>query len=287
MPGNPEKPPWLRIRAPTDPRFAEIRALIGERGLNTVCTASRCPNMGECWSSGHATFMILGGTCTRHCRFCSVPSGEGEELDPDEGAKIADVVDEIGLRHVVITSVTRDDLDDGGAGHFASVVHDIRKRCKDVTVELLIPDLMGDEVDLDTIIDSHPDVIGHNLETVRRMHPDVRDPRSSYDLSLGVLRHLGEMDETILTKSSLMLGLGETEEEVLDTMGDLLESGVELLTLGQYIQPLGSGLMVQEYVHPYRFDRFREIGLEMGFRHVASGPFVRSSYRAGEALESL
>jgi lipoic acid synthetase len=288
LPRSLDKPPWLKVRAPTDPKFKEMRDLISSRGLRTVCTASRCPNTSECWSSGNATFMILGGTCTRNCGFCAVPSGNPNgEIEPDEGERIAEVVEELGLSHVVITSVTRDDLADGGAGQFASVVRSIRKRNKETTIELLVPDFNGDEVSIQTVVESHPDVLGHNLETVRGLQAKVRDRRASYGQSLQVLRRIGEMDETVFVKSSLMLGLGECEEELLEAMEDLLEAGVDFLTLGQYLQPKGGRLQVSEYIPPDRFRDYRKNALDIGFRFVAAGPFVRSSYKAMEALDSV
>lgn len=288
MPRNLEKPPWLRVRAPTDPKFKEMRDLISTGGLRTVCTASRCPNTSECWSSGNAAFMILGDTCTRSCGFCAVPSGNPNgEIDSDEGEKITEIVEKLGLSHIVITSVTRDDLADGGAGQFASVVTSIKKRNKETTIELLVPDFNGEEASIQTVVESHPDVLGHNLETVKRLQAKVRDRRASYEQSLRVLRRIGEIDETIFVKSSLMLGLGESDEEVLEAMEDLLEAGVDFLTLGQYLQPKGVRLQVSEYISPDRFQDYRKNALDIGFRFVAAGPFVRSSYKAMEALDSV
>jgi lipoic acid synthetase len=283
-----DKPPWLRVRAPTDPKFREMRDLISTRGLRTVCTASRCPNTSECWSSGNATFMILGDICTRNCGFCAVPYGNPNgEIDSDEVERIAEIVEELRLSHVVITSVTRDDLPDGGAGQFASVVRSVRKQSRETTIELLVPDFNGDEAPIQTVVESHPDVLGHNLETVKRLQTRVRDRRASYEQSLQVLRRMGEIDETIFVKSSLMLGLGESEEELMETMEDLLEVGVDFLTLGQYLQPKGSRLQISEYIPPDRFQDYRKNALDIGFRFVAAGPFVRSSYKAMEALDSV
>jgi len=288
LPRSLDKPPWLRVRAPTDPKFREIRDLISTRGLRTVCTASRCPNTSECWSSGNATFMILGDICTRNCGFCAVPYGNPNgEIDSDEVEKIAEIVEELRLSHVVITSVTRDDLADGGAGQFASVVRSVRKQSRETTIELLVPDFNGDEASIQTVVESHPDVLGHNLETVKRLQARVRDRRASYEQSLQVLRRMGEIDETIFVKSSLMLGLGESEEEVVETMEDLLEAGVDFLTLGQYLQPKGGRLQISEYIPPDRFQDYRKNALDIGFRFVAAGPFVRSSYKAMEALDSV
>ncbi|NYT12108.1 MAG: lipoyl synthase [Methanomassiliicoccales archaeon] len=288
MPRSLDKPPWLKVRAPTDPKFKEMMDLISTMGLRTVCTASRCPNISECWSSGNAALMILGNTCTRNCGFCAVQYGNPKgEIDSDEGEKIAEIVEKLGLSHIVITSVTRDDLSDGGAGQFASVVTSIKKRSKETTIELLVPDFNGEETSIQTVVESHPDVLGHNLETVKRLQAKVRDRRASYEQSLRVLRRIGEFDETIFVKSSLMLGLGESEEEVLEAMEDLLEAGVDFLTLGQYLQPKGVRLRVSEYIPPNRFQDYRKNALDIGFRFVAAGPFVRSSYKAMEALDSV
>jgi lipoyl synthase len=282
-----QKPPWIKVRAPTGELFVEMKSILDRWELNTVCVASRCPNLPECWSSGNATFMILGNTCTRHCRFCAIPTANiGTPPDPDEPIRIAGAVAELGLEHAVITSVTRDDLRDQGASQFVDVVGAIRRAIPQTTIELLIPDMQGRRHLLTMMAESGPDVIGHNLETVRRLQGVVRDKRSDYDLSLKVLATLHRQG-TALTKSSLMLGLGEREEEVEVAMDDLLEAGVQMLTLGQYLKPAGCPLEVREYLSPDTFERLRERAIDAGFRSVVSGPLVRSSYRAHEAMRQM
>lgn len=274
-----EKPPWLRTKA-IKASDLDVRGAVGSCGLRTVCDSSRCPNLGECWGRGHATFMILGGRCTRSCRFCAVPSGSPFEVDPGEPERIAEAVGRLGLRHVVITSVTRDDLPDGGACIFADTVRQIRWNNPGTTVELLIPDLQGDRSALETVLESAPDVLGHNLETVRSLQW-IRDRRASYERSLGVLAMIKEIAPRTVTKSSLMLGLGEVRSEVLEAFEGLLESGVGLLTLGQYLPPQGSELPLRRYVSPEEFEELRAIARGMGFQGVRAGPLVRSSYDAG------
>ncbi|MFP4197542.1 MAG: lipoyl synthase [Methanomassiliicoccales archaeon] len=278
-----EKPPWLKVKAPSGESFERTKRVVSEHGLRTVCTSSRCPNVPECWGRGEATLMILGEVCTRNCAFCSVPTGRPEGVDPTEPERMAHMVQETDIRHLVVTSVARDDLEDQGASQFAAVARGV----EDASVELLIPD-MGARPDLlRAVVDSSPDVLGHNLETVRRLSPSVRDRRAGYDLSLEVLRTIKGIDPGIVTKSSLMLGLGERREEVLEAMDDMREAKVDLLTLGQYIRPKGCSLEVKEYLHPGRFEEYREEALDRGFHHVASAPLVRSSYRASEALDSI
>lgn len=273
-----EKPPWLRTRA-TSASDVSVRGALGSCGLRTVCDSSRCPNLGECWGKGHATFMVLGSRCTRNCRFCAVPSGRPDEVDPAEPELVAEAVGRLGLRHAVITSVTRDDLPDGGSGILAETVRRVRWNVPGTTVELLIPDLQGDRKALETVMGSAPDVLGHNLETVRSMQW-IRDRRASYDRSLGVLSVAKAMSPRMLTKSSLMLGLGEGRDEVLKAFEDLLGSGVDLLTLGQYLPPQGSDLPLQRYVPPEEFEELGRIAMKMGFQGVRAGPLVRSSYDA-------
>jgi len=273
-----EKPPWLRTKAVT-PTSVDVRGALGTCGTRTVCDSSLCPNLGECWGKGHATFMILGGSCTRSCRFCAVPSGRPSGTDPGEAERVADTVARLGLRHAVITSVTRDDLPDGGAAIFADVVRRIRWNCPGTTVELLIPDLQGSSEALETVLGSAPDVLGHNLETVRSLQW-IRDRRASYERSLGVLGAIKRMSPGTVTKSSLMLGLGEVRNEVEETMMDLRAAGADLLTLGQYLPPRGSGLPLTRYVPPGEFEELGKMALKMGFRGVRSGPLVRSSYDA-------
>jgi len=277
------KPEWLKVRLPGGGEFARLWAALRRYGLHTVCEEARCPNLGECWGGGTATFMLMGTTCTRNCRFCAVNSGKkGDPLDPEEPENVARAVEELGLSYVVLTSVTRDDLPGGGAGHFAATVRAIKQVQPGVLVEALIPDFQGSVEALEEVIAARPAVIGHNLETVERLTPEVRDRRAGYRQSLGVLQAIKELDAGIYTKSSLMLGLGETADEVLQAMRDLREAGVDILTLGQYLQPTRGHLEVREYITPEQFERYRELGEELGFLYVASGPLVRSSYRAGE-----
>lgn len=282
-----EKPPWLKIRVTNADAFERTRRILSENRVSTVCDASHCPNISECWGGSHATFLILGKVCTRSCRFCAVESGDPQEVvDGEEPSRIADAVCILGLNHVVVTSVTRDDLRDFGAAQFSEVVEKIRETNPTTGIELLIPDLQGDESAIAKVVSSRPDVIGHNLETVRRLQPEIRDARADYDVSLRVLERVKDLDESILTKSSLMLGLGETRAEIIETMYDLRDVEVDALTLGQYLRPSKVNIEVKEYVSPDEFDRLGTEALSMGFEHVASGPFVRSSYRAFELLRS-
>jgi lipoic acid synthetase len=277
------KPEWLKVRLPGGGEFAHLRVILRRYGLHTVCEEARCPNLGECWGGGTATFMLLGATCTRNCRFCAVQSGKrGDPVDPEEPEKVARAVRELGLSYVVLTSVTRDDLSDGGAGHFAATIRAIKQVQSRALVEALLPDFQGSIEALEEVVAAGPTVISHNLETVERLTPQVRDRRASYRQSLEVLWSVKELNPKIYTKSSLMLGLGETEDEVLRAMRDLRAHDVDILTLGQYLQPTRKHLEVQEYITPEQFDRYRELGRTLGFLYVASGPLVRSSYRAGE-----
>ena len=275
-----------RIRPPGG-RFLEIKRAVSSLGLKTVCSESRCPNLPECWSSGTATFLVMGDTCTRACKFCNVKTfHKGRSLDPEEPGKIAGVVKEWGLKHVVLTSVDRDDLEDHGAGHFAECIKKL-KGVSSARVEVLVPDFRGSSKCLETVLLTGPDVVAHNLETVKRLQSSVRDPRASYQQSLSVLKKVKLLAPEVRTKSSLMLGLGEQEQEVLEAMRDLRAVGVHILTLGQYLQPSPKQLPVQEYVSQERFDFFRAKGKELGFHSVASGPLVRSSYRAGEFFKGM
>lgn len=278
-----QKPEWLRVRLASGKGYSELRQLALDLSLNTVCQEARCPNIEECWNGGTATFMLMGEVCTRACRFCSVTSGKPKSaLDPDEPEHVADAVAKLALRYVVLTSVNRDDLPDGGASHFAKTVVAIKSRDPQILVEALIPDFNADHDALDTMIDSAADVIAQNIETVRRQTQRVRDPRSGYEKTLSVLEYLKLRKPLLFTKSSLMLGLGESDEEIFETMDDLRSVGVDILTLGQYLQPTRKHLPVEEYVHPTRFDYLAKIGQQKGFAFVAAGPLVRSSYRAGE-----
>ena len=283
------KPEWLRVRPPAGENYAHLKSLLRSLDLHTVCEEARCPNVGECWGGGTATIMLLGDVCTRGCRFCAVRSGNPHGVvDPDEPRKVAVAIADLGLTYVVLTSVDRDDLPDGGAAHFASTIREIKQRNPEILVEALIPDFQGDMEAVRCVVDAGPDVLDHNLETVRRLQTAARDRRAGYDQSLAVLRAAKAMRPGIYTKSSIMLGLGETEGEVLEALRDLRAVDVNILTLGQYLRPSAWHLPVQEFVSPDRFDAYREIAERMGFLYVASGPLVRSSYRAGEFfLESV
>lgn len=273
----------MTIRPASTEKYSSIKNTINSLGLHTVCAEAHCPNITECWGSGTATFMVLGSLCTRGCRFCAVSKmAKGEETDKMEPEKLANVIKEWGLDYVVITSVCRDDLEDQGSSHFAECVTRIRKENPETTIELLIPDFRNERECLRKIADSKPDVIGHNIETVERLTPSVRDRRASYAQSLDVLRSFKEIDKRIYTKSAIMLGIGESEEEVIKAMQDLRSAKVDFLAMGQYLRPSKHHLEVKEYVSPERFNHLMEIALGMGFLYVAAGPFVRSSYKAGE-----
>jgi lipoic acid synthetase len=277
------KPDWLKVRAPHGEPFFDLKQILRRRGLHTVCEEARCPNIGECWDGGTATFMIMGDVCTRGCSFCAVTTlKKGTPLDPLEPQKIADAVAEMDLDYIVLTTVDRDDLPDQGAAHCAATVRAVREAHPRIIQEVLFGDFQGNEDHIRTVVDAKPEVYGHNVETIRRLTPKVRDARCSYDQSLRVLELAKELDPGMYTKSSIMLGLGETEEEVVETMEDLRAIDVNILTLGQYLQPTFKHLDVETFVHPEQFDRYREIGESLGFLFVASGPLVRSSYRAGE-----
>ncbi len=277
------KPEWLRVRPPAGEQYAHLKSLLRTLDLHTVCEEAHCPNVWECWGGGTATIMLMGDLCTRGCRFCAVRSGNPHGLlDPEEPRKVAEAIADLGLTYVVLTSVDRDDLPDGGASHFARTIREIRTRAPDILVEALIPDFQGDLEAVRTVVDAGPDVLDHNLETVRRLQPVARDRRATYEQSLAVLRGAKGMRDGLFTKSSLMLGLGETREEVLEAMADLRANRVDLLTLGQYLRPSEWHLPVHEYVSPETFEELRLAGESMGFACVAAGPLVRSSYRAGE-----
>jgi len=277
------KPDWVRAKAPLGPTHARLKELMKQYSLHTVCEEAHCPNVGECWSGGTATFMIMGELCTRACRFCNVKSGKPNGvLDAEEPANVARAVKDLELKHVVLTSVDRDDLPDGGAAHFAQTISTIRALAPDVCIETLIPDFGGGFAALQTVVHAGPDVIGHNLETTEPLTPKVRDPRASYHQSLKVLEHVKQLNQRVFTKSSLMLGLGEREEDVLRTFRGLRAVGTDFLTLGQYLRPSPRNLPVVEYVTPERFSHYQKAAEELGFLYVASGPLVRSSYRAGE-----
>lgn len=277
------KPEWLKISPPTTEKFSAIRETLRKHNLHTVCEEAHCPNIPECWSGGTATFMVMGDTCTRGCRFCEVKSsGAPLPLDPFEPENLAHAVAEIGLDYVVVTSVDRDDLPDQGSGHFAECIRAIKKHGPNILVEVLIPDFRGDAECIRKVVDARPEVIAHNVETVPRLQSVVRDRRANYRQSLSVLNNVKRMDPGIFTKSSLIVGFGETDKEVIHVMKDLRAIDVDFLTVGQYLRPSDWHLSVAEYVPPEKFDFFKMIGEDLGFRYVAAGPFVRSSYRAGE-----
>jgi lipoic acid synthetase len=280
------KPSWLRARMPGGERYEAVRKNVKDNRLSTVCEESHCPNIGECWSAGTATIMLMGSVCTRACKFCAVDTGNPNGwLDHEEPANTAKSVELMGLRYIVLTSVDRDDLDDGGASHYAACVRAIKERTPKVAVEALTPDFDAVMAHVERVVDSGLDVFAQNVETVERLTSRVRDPRAGYEKTLSVLAHAKQYQPKVLTKTSLMLGLGETEEEILQTMDDLRAIGVDILTLGQYLRPTPNHLPVERYVTPDEFNRFRDIGLEKGFMEVASGPMVRSSYRADRVFD--
>lgn len=276
------KPDWLKIRIETSEEFAEMANIVKKHNLHTICSSGMCPNKSECWNRRTATFMILGDICSRSCRFCATKSGKPTPIDPNEPANVAKSIALMGLKHAVITSVTRDDLPDGGAQHWAELVGAIRKQNPESTIELLIPDLDAKPELIDIVIESQPDIIGHNIETVERLTPLVRS-RAKYRTSLETIAHIAQSG--VVAKSGLMVGLGESEEEVVEAMKDLVAAGCKILTIGQYLQPTRDHWEVAEYVTPEQFERYREVGLELGFDYVASAPLVRSSYLADEALK--
>ena len=286
------KPEWLKMRPPSGERFTEIKETLRDHDLHTVCEEASCPNLGECWSGrsgpGTATFMLMGDRCSRGCNFCDIETGGMEPLDPNEPASVASAVAEIGLEYVVLTSVDRDDLPDQGAGHFAETIREIKRRDPSILVEVLIPDFQGEDELVRKIIDAEPDVIAHNVETVERLQWPVRDRRAGYEQSLSVLRQAAREGDAY-TKTSLMLGVGEYDHEIYQTLRDLRAVDVDVVTLGQYLQPSRSHLEVSEFVHPDTFDTWKRVAEEeLDFQYCASGPMVRSSYRAGELfIESV
>jgi lipoic acid synthetase len=280
------KPKWLRARMPAGAKFSAVRSTVRTHRLSTVCEESMCPNIGECWNHGTATIMVMGSVCTRACRFCAVDTGNPRGwLDPQEPENTARAVRLMNLGYVVITSVDRDDLPDGGAGHYAACVREIKRLNPQTAVEALTPDFDGVLEDVETVLDSGLDVFAQNLETVRRLTHPVRDPRAGYDKTIAVLEHAKKHRGEILTKTSLMLGLGERDREIMEAMADLRRAGVDVLTLGQYLRPTPNHLAVERYVTPDEFDAYRREGLEKGFLEVVAGPLVRSSYRADRVLQ--
>jgi lipoic acid synthetase len=280
------KPQWIRVKAPTSRGYHETRAIVREHGLNTVCEEAGCPNIGECWSKGHATFMIMGETCTRACSFCNVRTGLPGPLDPCEPANVALAVEKLGLAHVVVTSVDRDDLGDGGAAHFAATVRAIRARAPQATVEILTPDFLRKPGAIETVMASPPDVFNHNLETVPRLYLKIR-PGARYFVSLQVLARVKEIDPHAFTKSGLMVGLGETREEVMQVMDDLRAANVDFLTVGQYLQPTRKHAAVERFWTPEEFKSLEAIARAKGFLMVSASPLTRSSYHAAEDFRRL
>ena len=279
------KPEWLKKKM--DPAAVmEMEGMLRSLNLHTVCEGANCPNRGECFKNRTATFMILGDVCTRNCRFCAVCKGRPTPVDPMEPENIATAARQLGLRHTVITSVTRDDLPDGGAAHFAECIRALKERMPDSTVEVLIPDFRGSLAALQTVMDARPEIINHNIETVPRLYPAVR-PMAKYERSLELLERVKRQGGGIYSKTGIMVGLGETEDEVLSAMDDLIAVGCDILTIGQYLQPSREHIAVAEFIHPDQFEKYRRIGLEKGFKYVASGPFVRSSYNAIEGMEEM
>jgi lipoyl synthase len=284
VPGR--KPEWLRAQLPVGQQYEAVRSVVHEHRLATVCEEAKCPNIGECWNAGTATLMLMGAVCTRACRFCAVDTGNPRGwLDQDEPRNTAKTVALMRLRYVVLTSVNRDDLADGGAAHFAACVREIKALNPEAAVEALTPDFQGVLADVETVVDSGLEVFAQNVETVRRLTHPVRDPRAGYEQTLAVLAHAKRHRPDVLTKTSLMLGLGETEAEILEAMDDLRAVGVDILTLGQYLQPTVNHLPIERWVSPEEFARYRRAGLDKGFRECVSGPLVRSSYRAEQALK--
>ncbi|UZQ86235.1 lipoyl synthase [Thermoclostridium stercorarium] len=280
------KPEWLRVKAHSAKGLEFVEEMLKNLHLNTVCDEAACPNRGECFGRKTATFMILGNVCTRNCTFCNVSKGKVQPVDENEPERVAKAVKALGLKHAVITSVTRDDLPDGGAGHFARVIEAVRNTAPGVTVEVLIPDFKGNVEALKKVVNAHPEIINHNVETVPELYSEVR-PMADYRRSLEVLKNVKELDKSIYTKSGIMVGLGETEEQVISVMQDLRKVGCDFLTIGQYLAPSVMHHPVVEYVHPDRFKAYEEKAYQMGFLYVASGPLVRSSYMADQAIDKI
>lgn len=287
VPLRARKPEWLKVRAPGSPNYLRLKQLMRTQGLHTVCEEAHCPNIGECWESGTATFMILGDVCTRACKYCAVAHGMPSELDWDEPRRVADSVVTMGLEHAVITSVNRDELSDGGAGIYAETIRQIHARLPGCSVEVLIPDLKGNEEALRKVVDAKPEILAHNVDTVERLMRAVR-PGARYWRSISFLGAVKRIDPEMLTKSAIILGMGETEEEIFQTMTDLREAAVDILTLGQYLRPSEHHIPLDRWVTPDEFRHWKEVGeRELGFRHVESGPLVRSSYHAKEQAREI
>lgn len=287
VPLRARKPEWLKVKAPGGQNYLRLQKLMREQGLHTVCEEAHCPNIGECWESGTATFMILGDVCTRACKYCAVAHGLPSELDWDEPRRVADSVVTMGLEHAVITSVNRDELADGGAGIYAETIRQIHQRVPGCSVEVLIPDFKGNEDALRTVVEAKPEILAHNIDTVERLGPAIR-PGTRYWRSVSFLGAVKRIDPTMLTKSAIILGMGETEDEILQSMKDLREAAVDILTLGQYLRPSEHHIPLDRWVTPAEFDRWKEVGeKELGFKHVEAGPLVRSSYHAKEQAREV
>ncbi|MEN8154365.1 MAG: lipoyl synthase [Acidobacteriota bacterium] len=279
------KPEWLKIKIPSGKNVFKIKKYLEERNLHTICQDAKCPNMGECWNKNHATFLIMGNTCSRNCLFCSVNTGRCEPIDINEPEKIAEMAEIMKLDYVVITSVTRDDLPDGGAAFFAEVVSVLKSRFKELKIEVLIPDFKGNPSNIDTVLNSKPDIINHNIETVRNLYKTVNRRPENYELSMSVLKHSSK--NGFITKSGIMVGLGESISELENLFDDLIKNGVDILTIGQYLQPTPENLPVKKYYHPSDFSYLKEIAESKGFSGVVSGPFVRSSYNAMDLYKKV
>jgi lipoyl synthase len=286
-PNHPRRrPPWIKVRAPSGENYERVYGLMRDQSLNTVCEEAQCPNIGECWGRGTATFLMMGDTCTRSCGFCDIKTGRPSPLDWNEPNRIAESVRALNLRHVVITSVNRDERKDGGAPIFAMVIKRIRQLQPGCSIEVLIPDFKGNEVALKMVMDAQPEILNHNVETVPRLFRKVQ-PQDHYEWAMATLTNAKKMDPLVLTKSGIMVGLGETFEEVVEVMRDLVNCGVDILTIGQYLQPSKSHLAVEWFYTPGEFEEFKRIGLELGFKWVESGPLVRSSYKADQQVREL
>jgi len=287
-PDNPvkRKPEWIRVKAPTSPEYHATRKLMRELNLNTVCEEAACPNIGECWKHGHATVMILGSVCTRACAFCNVATGRPDQLDPHEPEHVAEAAAKLGLKHLVVTSVDRDDLDDGGASQFVRVIQEVRKRTPDTTIEVLTPDFLKKDGAIEAVVRAKPDVYNHNLETVPRLYAAIR-PGARYFHSLRLLDQVKRIDPSLFTKSGMMVGLGETKEEVLQVMDDLRAADVDFLTIGQYLQPTPKHAAIDRFVTPDEFESYKRAAYAKGFLMVASSPLTRSSYLAGDDFARL
>ena len=282
---QPARPDWLKVKLNISDEYQEVKQLVHDHKLHTVCEEARCPNIYECWAKRTATFMILGDICTRACRFCAVKTGCPTTVDADEPRRLAETVQKMGLHYAVITSVARDDLADGGASHFAAVIYEVRRLNPLTNIEVLIPDFMGDEAALRIVMDAKPDVLNHNIETTRGLSDRVRS-KAKYERSLTLLTRAKEMQPQIPTKSSIMVGLGESFAEVVETMQDLIQHRVSIATIGQYLSPTAKHIKLERYYTPAEFEELKRIGLELGFAHVEAGPLVRSSYRAKEQMEA-